>query len=32
MIVASVLQSGGDFKPEHVYALQNMFAKYLPPH
>ena len=32
MIVASVLRSGGDFKPEHVYALQKMCAKYLPPH
>ena len=31
MIVASVLRSGGDFKPEHVYALQKMCAKYLPP-
>ena len=30
MIVASVLRSGGDFEPKHVYALQKMFAKYLP--
>jgi len=32
MIVASVLRSGGDFEPKHVYALQKMCAKYLPPH
>jgi hypothetical protein len=32
MIVASVLRSGGDFEPKHVYALQKMCAQYLPPH
>ena len=32
MIVASVLRSGGDFEPQHVYKLQKMCAKYLPPH
>ena len=32
MIVASVLRSGGDFEPQHVYKLQRMCAKYLPPH
>lgn len=29
-MIACVLKSGGDFKPAHVYALQEMCAKYLP--
>jgi hypothetical protein len=32
MIVACVLRSGGEYKPEHVYALQKMCATHLPPH
>ncbi len=29
-MIACVLKSGGDFKSAHVYALQEMCAKYLP--
>ena len=30
--VACVLKSGGDFTPEHVYALKNALNEHLPEH
>ena len=29
-MIACVLKSGGDFLPAHVYALQDMCARFLP--
>lgn len=32
MKVATVLRSGGDFRPEHVYAIKRMLNEHLPEH
>ena len=32
MIIACVLKSGGDFRPEHVLKLRRMVAKHAPAH